>query len=45
MIHKKEEGTCHYIEKTNEGNPVQASHLFDLCPGEGLPAPLTPDRD
>ena len=25
---------------TNEGNPMQASHLFDLYPGRGLPAPV-----
>ena len=25
--------------KANEGNPMQASHLFDLGPGRGLPAP------
>ena len=31
--------------KANEGNPMQASHLFDLHPGRGLPAPLAPDRD
>ena len=31
--------------KANEGNPMQASHLFDLCPGRGLPAPLTTGTD
>ena len=27
-------------ENANEENPMQASHLFDLLPGRGLPAPL-----
>ena len=31
--------------KANEGNPMQASHLYDLSCVSGLPVPLTPDRD